>query len=246
MVSPKSPPRHRRQKSRSTRRVATPQPWDPVTSHLSSFEVIRYRSIGGLSIPQFTKANLYTGLNGVGKTALLEAMWLFNGRNDSSLLWNSKILRSPDPVVDPVSALSKDYIQFNGVEASRLCRHKITYERIFNRADLAILHQSETGSNPPFVGRIVTEINDRKYRKPEVLHATPVGLVACRIDPSTAHEASVIIDKAQNIEISRDRILRYSELVRAGQKPVIGEAMKIVIEDYKDVAHSSPKCIGSG
>ena len=47
---------------------------------LNSFEAVHYRGIDGLSFPHLARANLITGVNGVGKTAVLEAMWLFTGR----------------------------------------------------------------------------------------------------------------------------------------------------------------------
>ena len=37
---------------------------------LNRFEVVRYRGIDGLSLPRLSRANLVTGVNGVGKTAL--------------------------------------------------------------------------------------------------------------------------------------------------------------------------------
>ena len=42
---------------------------------LSSFEAVHYRGISGLSLPRLSPANLITGMNGIGKTALIEAMW---------------------------------------------------------------------------------------------------------------------------------------------------------------------------
>lgn len=42
--------------------------------HLSSFEAIHYRGIDGLSLPELNHVNLITGVNGVGKTALIEAI----------------------------------------------------------------------------------------------------------------------------------------------------------------------------
>ena len=55
---------------------------------LTSFQVVHYRGIDRLSLPALTPANLVTGVNGIGKTALLEAMWLFTGRHNPMLLWN--------------------------------------------------------------------------------------------------------------------------------------------------------------
>ena len=53
---------------------------------ISSFEAIRYRGISGLSLKGLSRANLITGVNGVGKTALIEAIWLFTGRRLSKLI----------------------------------------------------------------------------------------------------------------------------------------------------------------
>ena len=41
---------------------------------LSSFKAVHYRGIDGLSLTRLTPANLVTGVNGIGKTALLEAI----------------------------------------------------------------------------------------------------------------------------------------------------------------------------
>lgn len=50
--------------------------------HLSSFAAVHYRGLDGLSIPRLSAANLVTGANGIGKTALLEAIRLFVSRYD--------------------------------------------------------------------------------------------------------------------------------------------------------------------
>ena len=48
--------------------------------HLSSFAAVHYRGLDGLSIPRLSAANLVTGANGIGKTALLEAIRRYVGR----------------------------------------------------------------------------------------------------------------------------------------------------------------------
>lgn len=50
-------------------------------THLRAFRVERYRGISGLSLPTLNRLNLITGKNGIGKTALLESMWLFTNKN---------------------------------------------------------------------------------------------------------------------------------------------------------------------
>ena len=83
---------------------------------LNSFEAVRYRGIDGLSFPRLAPANLITGENGVGKTAALEAMWLFTGRYNTGLLWNPHVQRSAKPILDPVSRLAKDTLEIRGTE----------------------------------------------------------------------------------------------------------------------------------
>ncbi len=39
---------------------------------LDSLEVMRYRGINGLNLPRLSRANLITGMNGTGKTALIK------------------------------------------------------------------------------------------------------------------------------------------------------------------------------
>ena len=83
---------------------------------LTSFQVVHYRGIDGLSLPALTPANLVTGVNGIGKTALLEAIWLFTGRHNPTLLWNANVQRSGEPVLDPVSRLSRGALELHGTE----------------------------------------------------------------------------------------------------------------------------------
>ena len=101
---------------------------------LTSFRAVHYRSIDGLSLPHLSQANLVTGVNGIGKTALLEAMWLFAGRYNPMLLWNANVQRSANPVLDPVARLSSDILELHGVENG--ARHQLKY--IFEKvADIA-------------------------------------------------------------------------------------------------------------
>ena len=67
---------------------------------LTSFGAVHYRGIDGLSLPRLSHANLVTGVNGIGKTALLEAIWLFTGRYNPMLLWNANVQRSTNPVLE--------------------------------------------------------------------------------------------------------------------------------------------------
>ncbi len=83
---------------------------------LNSFNAVRFRGIDGLSLRHLSKANLITGANGVGKTALIEAIWLFTGRFNPSILWNLKVQRPPMPTLDPISRLTDRELELHGQE----------------------------------------------------------------------------------------------------------------------------------
>ena len=98
-------------------------------TNLNSFKAVRYRGIDGLSLPRLSQANLVTGVNGIGKTALLEAMWLFAGRYNPMLLWSANVQRSNRPVLDPVSRLSAGTLELQGAENGSTHRMKTTFEK---------------------------------------------------------------------------------------------------------------------
>ena len=61
---------------------------------LESIKVENYKGLDGLEVSEIRKINLITGVNGVGKTALLEAMWLFTGRHNPDLIFHAVVQRS--------------------------------------------------------------------------------------------------------------------------------------------------------
>ena len=103
-------------------------------THLNSFKAVHYRGIDGLSLPHLSRANLVTGVNGIGKTALIEAMWLFSGRYNPMLLWNANVQRSANPVLDPVARLSKGDLELSGMEKGSNHSLKTVFRKV---ADIA-------------------------------------------------------------------------------------------------------------
>ncbi len=95
---------------------------------LSSFEAVHYRGIDGLSLPRLSRANLVTGANGVGKTALIEAIWLFMGRYNPMLLWNVNVHRSGNVVLDPIAKLSDGVLELRGTEGGSKHEWKATFD----------------------------------------------------------------------------------------------------------------------
>lgn len=55
--------------------------WDQVCSMYTSFSIKNFRCIEDLTIEPLARVNLIVGKNNMGKTALLEALWLHSGPN---------------------------------------------------------------------------------------------------------------------------------------------------------------------
>lgn len=75
--------------------------------HLSNLLITNFRGIRNLSIGQLRRVNLITGLNGVGKTTLLEAIRVYAARGSFEIL--NDILYSRDEVVESIDE-DKDFI----------------------------------------------------------------------------------------------------------------------------------------
>ena len=127
---------------------------------LSSFAAVRYKGIHGLSLPRLSQANLITGMNGVGKTALIEAIWLFMGRYYPTLLWNENVQRARNPVRNPVERLSDSVLELHGTERGRDHSVRWTFERgaEFVRP-LTVGDKADQVVQLPVVGRIDTYLD---------------------------------------------------------------------------------------
>ena len=60
---------------------------------IEQFEAVSYKGLQEFSLGPMGRVNLVTGPNGVGKTSLAEALWLFHGRYNPSILWNLHVQR---------------------------------------------------------------------------------------------------------------------------------------------------------
>ena len=56
---------------------------------LSSFEIHGFRAFEHLKLEKLGRVNLFTGKNNVGKTSLLEALWVYANQGSPSVLWSS-------------------------------------------------------------------------------------------------------------------------------------------------------------
>ena len=202
-------------------------------THLTSFKAVRYRGIDGLSLPRLSRANLVTGVNGVGKTALVEAMWLFAGRYNPLLLWNANVQRSNSPVLDPVSRLSNGVLELHGEENGSAHRMKSVFKKTADVVAPAITGEATERNlmQLPVAGRIDTWL-DGRLAKGGVggMQPTPWGMVAHENPPPPAPRPSCVIESARfQLETSGEHLQRYSEMVRANRKEELTSAVNLLL-----------------
>lgn len=208
---------------------------------LNSFEAVRYRGIDGLSFSHLANANLITGENGVGKTAALEAMWLFTGRYNTGLLWNQHVQRTDKPVLDPVARLAKDALELRGKERGSSHSLKAVFRKL---ADMErtreIPVESALGNSfmtPPVIARIYADLDgDPALRETAGVQVTPWGSVIFdKPQMPTERPDSIIFGTRFQVHTLDGYLQRYSDMVRANLKNNFTEAINLILPKIRDV-----------
>lgn len=210
---------------------------------LSKFSVVHYRGIDGVSLPHLSKANLITGENGVGKTALIEAMWLFTGRYNPSLLWNANVQRTLSSPVDPISRLTNKGVELRGMENGTCHEIKFVFEGIDGASpNIGItgptgLLQEDSKWLPPLVGFIRTYLDGELVKEePEGVHLTRSGVVRYHSPGALVGRPSCVIESTRfQHETPAEHLQQYSSLVREGLKKELVKAINLVAERVEDV-----------
>lgn len=200
---------------------------------LSSFTAVRYRGIDGLSLPRLTAANLVTGANGVGKTALLEAVWLFMGRYSPMLLWNANVHRSSHAVLDPIRRLSSDPLELRGSESGMDHDVRWTFERVTHVARPVTVGGAtgERVAQLPVVGRIDTYL-DGELAKGTIggMQPTHAGMVMHENPATSAVRPNCVIEGTRfQLETPDEYLQRYSDIVRESGKQELTSAINLML-----------------
>ena len=175
--------------------------------HLSSFEAVHYRGIDGLSLPKLSHANLVTGVNGIGKTSLVEAIWLFMGRYKNGLLKDRNILRSYHPVTNPVSELSDCSIDLRGIEDGEEYQWKASFDPVEQVV-------RESSSSIQRVGSRIVQGGSR---------------------PESDNRDCIIEGTRWQLETPDEYLQRYSVMVRKGHKQELTSAINLILPKIEDV-----------
>ena len=208
---------------------------------LTSFKAIRYRGIDGLSFPHLANANLVTGVNGIGKTAVIEAMWLFTGRYNTSLLWNANVQRSNRPILDPIAKLANGVLELEGVEDEAPHNLKAAFKKIGDVSDVRTIPIETSAENgfvgPPAVGQIHTELDGISAgQKATGMFPTPWGTVAFHTpDPDSRRPVNVILSTRFQHGTPNEYLQRYSDMVRKNHKDDFKDAINFIFPEVADV-----------
>lgn len=205
---------------------------------LSSFEAVHYRGIDGVSLPCLTRANLITGMNGTGKTALLEAMWLFLRRFESALLWDSNVQRSGSDVFNPVSELSNDGVELGGTEAGSHHSWRAAFERVSETfLPLTAPGRVDKSLPIPIGGKLRTWFDGSQIAGTfGSVRYTPAGAVGLQSpEPPTPRPNCVIEGTRWQLETPDEYMQRYSDMVREGHKRDLINAMNLVLPVITDI-----------
>ncbi|MYF97240.1 MAG: AAA family ATPase [Holophagales bacterium] len=215
--------------------------------HVESLQVVHYRGISGLELPTLAhRANLITGLNGVGKTALAEALWLFHGRYNLPLLWNKHVHRgisvSPSDALPALAPDGETAIELHGVERRQSASVRIDLERFTDAhstgdANGGSRAKAEYQGLPfPVVARLRVSL-DGEPVDPDTSHTfatAPEGAIAYPLVPPPEMRAGGIILTSPNVD-DEGLIERYSEIVLEDNKKSLRSMLRAIRPDVDDL-----------
>jgi hypothetical protein len=228
---------------------------------IENFKIVNYRGLQDVSFGPLRRVNLVTGPNGVGKTTLSEALWLYHGRYNPILLWNLHVQRRQISDPNPLVGLGERPVELRGVEQGQHFGVKFEFEELmsalpvpskeFDRApgDLrsedvrgfASSIPSQTGtadvSPLPVIGRLQVTYGPDPQPRMEThgvfLGPTGPGLAGAGHRPR--RPSAVIVTRAAPFPISPDTIERFSNVVAQGEKTHLLEILKVVQPTIKDI-----------
>ena len=216
-------------------------------NRLHSFCADRYRGLNGLVIEDIAPCNLIAGPNGIGKTALIEAIGLFHGRFKPENLWIPSIRRSSRDVVDPIADLGGGDIRLSATEDDGEHNWRAVFEPTIDASAGAgrQITSGKPGRNHPGVqsnaapGRIAGSIrvwldDTEAPSTRRQFVSTPKGGVMIP-DLDAEREPAIFIAALDVQEVDQETIQDFSNLVIAGKKNLLKADLQIISPMVQDV-----------
>ena len=209
---------------------------------LSAFSVGRYRAIGGLALDDIAPFNLITGPNGIGKTSLLEALWLFHGRANSGNLWTATIQRVHEAMTDPIARLADEEIRLEGTEDGQ----PHTWKAAFTSTLQAAPGLSPRGNGKanggegdelpaPIAGFLHVWLDGVKqeWHRDHVM-TTPRGLVRLPLRDRTDGRG-ILVSAINVLGVAEDTIKEFGKFVVSGGKRGLIDDLRIILPWVRDI-----------
>ena len=230
---------------------------------IEQFEAVKYRGLRNFSLGPMKRVNLVTGPNGVGKTSLTEALWLFHGRYNPVILWNLHVQRRESlQGFSPLIALgSGDPIELRGSEDGASYGVRFDYEEIVQPLQrrpngssrpgaLDVEEELGTGLGNvasdrverlnllPIVGGLTAEYDQKdphvdKYYSEVILGPTGPGLA--RPIRRTGRPTGIIVNRDAPFPIESDRVERFSNVVARGEKRQLLDILRLIQPPIRDI-----------
>lgn len=230
---------------------------------IERFEIINYRGLQNLSLSPLQRVNLVTGPNGVGKTSLAEALWLYHGRyNPPALLWNIHLQRRRIIDPNPLIGLGEGAVELSGVEEDQHCGVRFEFEE---RMQVLPVGPSEINERPldaqregedgvglapisrgsttedfaplPVIGGIRATYKPDPQPRIESLDVVsgPTGPGLVGAARRTQRPSGIIVTRAVPFPIGADTIERFSTVVAQGEKKNLLKNLSVVQPSIKGV-----------
>ncbi len=226
---------------------------------LTSFVVERYRGLENVKVPTLGQFNLFTGMNGVGKTSLAEALWLFHGRGNPTILWNVRVQRSERVGSNPLLKLGGSPISIKAKQSGKWSRFTVAYEEQVSpimpqrlvpvpstsmeeerlRSTERALGVREALQVSMPLGRLEIEYEEdgqhRKDVQDVVLHPLAGRVLLPGVQKSIGRPTGIIVTASIPRSPIGDTIERMSRVIQAGHKDRLVDFLRVVHPSVENI-----------
>ena len=226
---------------------------------IEQFEAVSYKGLQEFSLGPMGRVNLVTGPNGVGKTSLAEALWLFHGRYNPSILWNLHVQRRATDWSSPLLGLGGHTVSLRGREDGMSYGVTFEYGEVMQTSVARADDSPQTGAavaeeshgyatentspdsplfqNIPMLGRVRAAYDPDPHvgRYDSEIVLGPYGPALARPAPQPERSTSVIMTRDAPFPISPDTIERFSSMVAAGRKRLLLDVLRVIQPHVQDI-----------
>ena len=232
---------------------------------LEEFEVTKYRGLENLKLSSLRRVNLVTGPNGVGKTSLSEALWLYHARYNPVIIWSIHIQRRPFfGGLSPLANLGQRPIKLRGLEDGQQYGVEFDFEEVLSALPVGVEGSEESSSSEAHglissYARDPLEIEQEPHTVAGRLRMTydpdptvrtefhavvigPAGQPGIRGTQAPKRAPAIILTRGVPFPIQSDTIQRFSNVVAQGDKKALLEILGVLqptIQDLEILSHQN-------